>query len=153
MCRPGILYPGEGTAAFRLLPSACGVRGAERGAGADVRPGLEEALPDPRWGRRYAVTGRARLRDAPEPLHRAGENRAPAGLYCRRDERIADRALAGWPAAGQDTRNALRRSRAGDLNSPTVSHLCSLPTLFRPTHAGNPGRQPDFRHAAAGGAG
>ena len=53
------------------------------GAGADARPRAEAPPPRARRHRGHALAGRARLRDAPEPVRRAGQNRAPAGLHRR----------------------------------------------------------------------
>src|SRR3954447_18304168 len=121
--RPGAVHAGEGRASLGLLPPAPGVRGAERGAVADARPRVEAALPRPRRRRGHALARRAGLRDAPEPLHRPGQDRTAAGLHGRRDERLARGELAGRGDARQDARDALRGPGPSRLNSPTVSQL------------------------------
>src|SRR3954451_17097297 len=79
------------------------------------------ALPQAGRGGGHALAGRAWLRDAPEPLHRAGEDRASAGLHRGRDERLAGGPLAGWATTRQDTGDPLRRPCPSRLTSPTVS--------------------------------
>ncbi len=96
-------------------------RSPRRGRGCPIPPGSSATRSGPGWG--HALTGRPRLRNAPEPLHRAGEDRASADLYRHRDERIADRQLDRWPATRQDARHALRFPGTGRLNSPTVSPI------------------------------
>src|SRR4051794_5009915 len=125
--RPGAVHAGEGRAPLGLLPPAPGVRGAERGAGADARPRVEAALPRARRRRGHALAGRAGLRDAPEPLHRPGQDRTAAGLHGRRDERLARGELASRGDARQDARDALRGPGPSRLNSPTVSDLRRRP--------------------------
>src|SRR3954452_8425744 len=83
------------------------------------------ALPQAGRGGGPALAGRACLRDAPEPLHRAGEDRASAGLHRGRDERLAGGPLAGWATARQDTGDPLCRPCPNRLTSPTVSTLKS----------------------------
>ncbi len=125
--RPGAVHAVKGRAPLDLLPPAPQVRGAEYGTGADGRPRMETALPRAGRDREHALARRARVRHAPEPIHRLGQDRAAAGLHGRRDERLADRELAGWPAAGQNTRDALRRPGPGRLSSPTVSRSSPPP--------------------------
>jgi transposase len=92
--RPGLVHRDQGGTPPRLLPSTRGVRRPQRGAGADARSRLEAALPRPGRGGRHALTRRPCLRYAPQPLHRAGKDRASAGLHRRRYECVADRKLA-----------------------------------------------------------
>src|SRR3954453_6763306 len=74
-------------------------------------------------GRRggHTLARRARLRHAPEPLHRLGQDRPPAGLHGRGDQRLTGGALAEWTPTRQDPRDPLRRPGSRRLNSPTVS--------------------------------
>src|SRR3954453_3275000 len=76
-------------------------------------------------GRRggHTLSRRARLRHAPEPLHRLGQDRPPAGLHGRGDQRLTGGALAEWTTTRQDPRDPLRRPGSCRLNSPTVSDI------------------------------
>src|SRR3954453_2608818 len=76
-------------------------------------------------GRRggHTLARRARLRHAPEPLYRPGQDRPPAGLHGRSDQRLTGGALAEWTTTRQDPRDPLRRPGSRRLNSPTVSDL------------------------------
>ena len=123
--------PAKDAAPVRLLSPASRVRGAERGAGADARSRLEGTIPRARRHRRHAVARSARVRHAPEPLCRPGQDRAAAGLHGRCDERLADCELDGRDTAGQNAQDALRRSGPSRLNSPTVSDLCRDPRWVR----------------------
>ena len=60
-----------------------------------------------RWDRRHALTRRACVWDATEPLYRVGEDKSSGGLHGRCDERGVDCELAEWIATGQNTRDAL----------------------------------------------
>ena len=126
-CKPcaarALCTPATSSPSRRSFPSARGIRGAERGAGADERSRMAGALPQAGRGGGHALAGRACLRDAPEPLHRAGQDRASAGLHRGRDERLTGGPLAGWATARQDTGDPLRRPGSRRLNSPTVSDV------------------------------
>jgi len=69
----------------------------------------------------HALAGRARIRHAPEPLHRVGQNWPAASVHGGGDELLEGDALAGRTATLQDTRDAPRQPRKRRLNSTTVS--------------------------------
>src|SRR5215213_5573383 len=122
LCGPDALRAGQAGAPLRLCPPARGARGADRGAGADARPRLEAALPGAVRDRGHAVARRAGVRDAAEPVLGAGQNRAPAGLYRSRHERLTGRALAGGASTRSDPCDALCGLEVGrSLTSPKVS--------------------------------
>src|SRR4051812_7926853 len=101
------MHTGKGCTAFDLLPPASGVRGAERRSEANERPWMAGTLPGPCWRGGHGVAGCTRLRHAPEPLRRLGQDRATAGLCGRCNERwlmlgcgVMDPGLGSVPEGG-----------------------------------------------------
>src|SRR5688500_904281 len=88
---------------------------------------MEEAVSYPGWCRGHALTGCAGIRNAPEPVYRAPEDRPPGGVFGGCDERLAGRTLVGRMAAHQDARDPLCCVGASPLNSPTVSRRYQQP--------------------------
>src|SRR3982751_5664923 len=144
--RQGYVHAGDEHAPPRALPPARGLRGTECGPGADGGSRMDRALSQAGWRGGHALARRARLRHAPEPLPWPGQDRPPAGLHGRGDQRLTGGALAEWTPTRQDPRDSLRRPGSRRLNSPTVSNIpesAGALVLFVSCH--RPEREPGRR--------